>query len=74
MKCPYCNKDMKNGFVRALGRGGICWVSEKGDWLAPRSDSDFLQLGKAPWLKAESVPAFNCDSCELIIINYSALK
>ena len=19
MKCPYCNNDMKNGFVRALG-------------------------------------------------------
>lgn len=74
MKCPCCNKDMKNGFVRALGRGGICWVSEKGDWSAPRSDAGFLQLGNAPWLKAESVPAFNCDSCELIIINYSALK
>ena len=74
MKCPCCNKDMKNGFVRALGRGGICWVSEKGDWSAPRSDTGFLQLGNAPWLKSESVPAFNCDSCELIIINYSALK
>ena len=71
MKCPYCNKDMKTGYVRALGRGGICWVSEKCDWGAPRSDEDFLQLGKAPWLSADSVPAFKCDLCDMIIINYS---
>ena len=74
MKCQSCNKDMKNGFVRALGCGGICWVSEKRKWSAPCSDAGFLQLGNAPWLKTESVPAFNCDSCELIIISYSALK
>ena len=45
MKCPYCNKDMKSGFVRPLGPGGICWVSEKSEWSAPRSDADFLQIG-----------------------------
>lgn len=48
MKCPYCNHEMNNGFVRLLGTGGICWVNEKADWSAPRSDSGFLQLGKAP--------------------------
>ena len=38
---------MKNGFVRSLGRGGICWVDEKGDdWSAPCSHAGFLQLGK----------------------------
>ena len=31
MKCPYCNKEMKEGFIRALGRGGVCWVNEKDD-------------------------------------------
>ena len=51
MKCPYCNKEMKEGFIRALGRGGVCWVNEKDDWSAPRSDAGFLQLGNAPWLK-----------------------
>ncbi len=74
MKCPYCQKEMKDGFVKALGRGGICWVDEKGDWSVPRSDAGFIQLGKAPWLSSYSVPAFNCDSCELIMIDYSALK
>ena len=70
MKCPYCNKDMKSGFVRPLGRGGICWVSEKSEWSAPRSDVDFLQIGKAPWLKTNSIPSFKCDSCKRIIIDY----
>ena len=75
MKCPYCNNDMKSGFIEPSGRGGLCWVSEKsGVWSAPRSDPDFLQLGKAPWLKAESVPAFNCETCKRIIVDYSALE
>lgn len=71
MNCPYCKKEMKKGYVRAIARGGICWVSEKGHLSAPRSGSGFLQLGKSAWLNAEHVPAFNCDSCELIIIDYS---
>ena len=71
MKCPFCNNDMKNGYVRALGRGGICWVNEKSDWSAPRSDAGFMQLGKAPWLKADSIPAFKCDSCKRIVIGYN---
>ena len=74
MKCPCCNKDMKEGFVRAIARGGICWVDEKDHLSSPRSVSGFLQLGKATWLTAEHTPAFNCDSCELIIIDYSAQK
>ncbi len=74
MKCPCCNKDMKEGFVRAIARGGICWVDEKDHLSSPRSAPGFLQLGKATWLTAEHVPAFNCDSCELIIIDYSAQK
>lgn len=74
MKCPCCNKDMKKGFVRALGRGGICWVKDINHLSAPREDSEFFQIGKASWLTADHVPAFNCDSCELIFIDYSALK
>ena len=74
MKCPCCNKNMKKGYVRAIARGGICWVDEKNNLSAPRDVSGFLQLGKAAWLTAEHVPAFNCDSCELIIIDYSSQK
>ena len=50
MKCPCCNKDMKKGYVRAIARGGICWVDEKDNLSSPRSNSGFLQLGKATWL------------------------
>ena len=71
MKCPYCNKEMKEGFIRALGRGGVCWVNEKDDWSAPRSDAGFLLFVYAPWLKADCVPAFNCDSGKHINIDYS---
>lgn len=71
MKCPYCKKEMKEGFVRALGRGGICWVNDKTNFAAARSADGFFQFGKAPWLSSECVPAHNCDSCKVVIINYS---
>ena len=71
MKCPYCDKDMKKGFVRALGRGGICWVKDKDLFSAPREDAEFFKIGKASWLTADHVPSFKCDSCEMIIIDYS---
>ena len=28
MKCPCCGNEMQSGFVRAMGRGGVCWVTE----------------------------------------------
>ncbi len=74
MKCPHCNKEMKKGFVRAMNRGGICWVKDIDQWSAPREDDDFFKIGKSTWLTANHVPAFNCDSCEMIIIDYSEIK
>ncbi len=74
MKCPSCSKEMKNGFVRAMGKGGICWINKKVNYGAPQSVDGFFQIGKAPWLKGESIPACNCDSCKLVIIDYSAFE
>ena len=71
MKCPYCGNEMKSGFVSPLGRGGLCWLSENKPMVAPRKDPGFIQLGKAPWLSADAIPGFNCESCKRIIIDYS---
>ena len=71
MKCPKCGREMKAGYVRATGNGGICYITDKRNWSAPRSDEGFIQLGKAPWLKADSIPAFNCEECKYVVIDYS---
>lgn len=71
MKCPNCNVDMKNGFVRPTGTGGICWTNQKINYGAPKSADGFFKIGKTPYLKGENIPAYNCDACKLIIIDYS---
>ncbi len=71
MKCPKCSNEMRNGFVRATGNGGICWINEAVNYGAPRFSDGFFQIGKAPYLKGESIPACNCESCKLILIDYA---
>lgn len=74
MKCPYCDQEMKNGYIRALGRGGICWVGEtaKNNMLiGARFQEGFLQLGKSPVATSALYPASNCESCKRIVVDYS---
>lgn len=73
MKCPFCNEEMNLGFVRPTGNGGICWTDEDTKYGAPVKSKGFFRLGKAPYLKGESVPAANCPSCKRIIIDYTDL-
>ncbi len=74
VKCPNCNKEMMSGFVRATGNGGICWINEKVNYGAPRNADGYFQLGGAPYLKGESIPACNCNDCKVILIDYSNLR
>lgn len=48
MKCPCCGNEMQSGFVRAMGRGGVCWVTENRPMGAAVGCPGFLLLGKAP--------------------------
>lgn len=48
MKCSCCGNEMQSGFVRAMGRGGVCWVTENRPMGAAVGCPGFLLLGKAP--------------------------
>ena len=74
MKCPKCSKEMKDGFVRPTGNGGICWTNENVGFGAPMAADGFFRIGPAPYLKGASTPAFNCEFCKLILIDYGAIE
>ena len=57
MKCPCCGNEMQSGFVRAMGRGGVCWVTEDRPMGAAVGCPGFLLLGKAPHSETDHVPA-----------------
>ena len=63
MKCSCCGNEMQSGFVRAMGRGGVCWVTEDRPMGAAVGCPGFLLLGKAPHSETDHVPAQRCAAC-----------
>ena len=70
MKCSCCGNEMQSGFVRAMGRGGVCWVTENRPMGAAVGCPDFLLLGKAPHPETDHVPAYRCAACRTVTIPY----
>ena len=70
MNCPKCNKEMKSGYIRTTGRGGICWVNEKTAG-APAADPGFEVLGKAKYFAPCCIKAWKCPDCRIVVADYS---
>ena len=69
MKCPYCNKEMKLGYIQC--RDGVTWTSKK-QLVAALSflctDSVSLENGAAN--NSRTVYAYKCGRCKKVIIDY----
>ncbi len=71
MKCPYCQKEMRLGYIQC--RDGINWTPKK-QLIAAFS---YLGRGKislqngASIITKSAVYAYNCDDCKKIIISYN---
>ena len=74
MKCPCCGNEMQSGFVRAMGRGGVCWVTENRPMGAAVGCPGFLLLGKAPHSETDHVPAQRCAACRMVTNNRLAAR
>lgn len=70
MKCPFCNEEMKEGFVSTMTRSAICWTREKVQWDSATNDDEFVALTETNPLTTVSIPAFRCDKCGKIIFDY----
>ncbi len=70
MKCPRCEKEMLAGFVRAMGRGGVCWVTEDRPMGAAMGCPGFMLLGKAPHKETDHIPAYRCPACQFVAMPY----
>jgi hypothetical protein len=68
MLCPYCNKEMENGYIQSGTI--IIWTPKKHKIsLLPRNDGRDIHLAKKP-LGGATVYAYRCNDCKRIIINY----
>ncbi|WPC43363.1 PF20097 family protein [Clostridium sp. JS66] len=70
VKCPYCQSDMKKGFIEGDGRVGLIWVEEnkKRSIISKIINSDCIQLDEANMLKTH-IESNYCEICKKIIID-----
>ena len=71
MKCPYCNGEMKLGYIQC--RDGVIWDTKKRMVAALpslRNDSVYLGSGDGPF-SGSSALAYNCEECKKIVIDYT---
>ena len=65
MRCPYCERKMREGQLHAVGAGQ--------DWSG-KEGSESLRLNTDPELAArisgDRIAAYNCDFCRKIIVSY----
>lgn len=70
MKCPFCNREMENGYLTSDARA-IAWRKEKYEPAIIRK-GDGIQLARNPFGGAVAIAnAFCCQECKRIVIDYS---
>ena len=70
MKCPFCNEEMKEGFVSTVTRSAMCWTGKNVEWGSATGDDEFMALTEVNPLTMTSIPAFRCDRCGKIIFDF----
>jgi len=70
-KCPYCQKEMKKGFVECDGRASLIWLEEnkKRSIISKMRDKDCIVLGKRDLLNGVNVESNYCETCNKVIID-----
>ena len=72
-KCPYCQNEMKKGFVEGDGRYGLSWAGEninKNILFRTLSDENScITLSNPALFGLSRVKSDYCENCKMIIID-----
>ena len=71
MKCPYCEKEMEQGFIQSPHE--ISWKKGYKRPLFGRAQfhEGSVILSELSFMKGSAVTAFLCRDCQKVIIDYS---
>lgn len=70
MKCPCCGNEMQSGFVRAMGRGGVCWVTEDRPMGAAVGCRASCFWERPPTRKRTTFRPSGAPACRMVTIAY----
>ncbi len=68
MKCPYCGKEMKEGYIPAFNRA-VQWIP-KGEHVPLtffQKAKGSIRLSKNPKLALEKALSYYCEKCKTVI-------
>ena len=71
MNCPYCNQEMEKGIIQSPQE--LNWSKGEKRKIFNRSvlHRDSILLSKLSFTKGSACAAYNCSSCNKIIIDYA---
>lgn len=70
MKCPYCEKEMEQGYIQC--RDGVTWTPKKQPIAALSVlGKGSLSLTNGAAENSRTVYAYRCDRCKKVIIDYA---
>jgi len=69
--CPYCQHEMKKGFIEGDGRNPLIWVEEnkKRNFISKITNDDCIVLDEAKIVHKTRVECNYCVQCKKIIID-----
>lgn len=67
--CPYCNQEMKKGYIQCSNR--IAWTPNLSKIsVEPSLNKESIILSKQNRLSINHIDAYICEKCKKVIIDY----
>ncbi len=71
-ECPYCKREMAEGYIQTLGTS-IAWTPKEKrlrlSKLRHKVEKYETRLGKYTYMRGGVVVAYKCDNCNVVIID-----
>lgn len=74
MNCPYCKREMQEGFIYS-GKTDLHWTpkDEQQSWLINRVHESEVMLCKWNIIKGAKIKVFRCAACQIQLIDETNL-
>ena len=75
MKCPYCGKEMAEGYFR-ISNQDLCWTpkGKKANLFINKPYDYQVMLAKRSLIKFTYIKVWRCETCQMEVINEKNLE
>ena len=70
MKCPWCEREMTDGFINSMRKVVFSQKPQDEDAFFFWPDAECINLTQHNWTKP-SAKALHCENCKKVIVDYS---